>query len=409
MPDPKRPLKVFLCHASQDKPAVRELSRRLFAEGWIDPWLDEKKLLPGQDWRLEIEDAVETSDIILICLSSNSVTKEGFVQKEMKYARDMALEKPDGTIFLIPLRLDKCEIPRGLRSFQWVDYFGERELEAYSALIESLRLRHEQKLRLEETERIRREERVESQRGKESVQKMGFQAPTPESPKTEAVAAPVSASTQISAMQRFPAPGSNAEGLTWDGASLWVSDNSGVIFRLDPSGDVLDSVRSPDVTPQGLTWDGSSLWVYTTNRSLLYQVQVDGGNARTVGSFRSPGEVVGGGITQDMAWDGKHLWYANQFKVYKLDRSGERLGSFTFPKHVSGLSWDGTNLWIAYNDFPEKANLSRVDVHGEILETYILPIGVINGLAWADGCLWALGSDSVSGKPMIYKLNMPTK
>jgi len=43
MPE-SRKLRVFLCHASQDKPIVRELYQRLFAEGWIDPWLDEEKL-----------------------------------------------------------------------------------------------------------------------------------------------------------------------------------------------------------------------------------------------------------------------------------------------------------------------------------------------------------------------------
>jgi predicted Rossmann-fold nucleotide-binding protein len=146
----KRPLKVFLCHASQDKPVVRELARRLFAEGWIDPWLDEQKLLPGQDWRLKIEEAVETSDIVVICLSSKSVSKEGYIQKELRYAREMALERPDETIFLIPLRLDDCETPRGLRFYQWVDYFGERKDEAYGTLIESLKLRHEQKMKMEE-------------------------------------------------------------------------------------------------------------------------------------------------------------------------------------------------------------------------------------------------------------------
>jgi hypothetical protein len=33
--DPLRKLRVFLCHASQDKPIVRELYQRLLAEGWI--------------------------------------------------------------------------------------------------------------------------------------------------------------------------------------------------------------------------------------------------------------------------------------------------------------------------------------------------------------------------------------
>jgi formylglycine-generating enzyme required for sulfatase activity len=90
-------------------------------------------------------------------LSSNSVTKEGFVQKELRYAREIALEKLDESIFLIPLRLDNCNVPRGLRFYQWVDYFGEHKDEGYSALIESLKLRHEQKLRLEEVEQARQE------------------------------------------------------------------------------------------------------------------------------------------------------------------------------------------------------------------------------------------------------------
>jgi formylglycine-generating enzyme required for sulfatase activity len=162
MPETKRPLKVFVSYASQDKPAVRELSQRFAGEGWIDPWVDEKKLLPGQDWRTKIEEAVETSDTVIICLSSSSVGKEGFVQKELRYAREIAFEKPDETIFLIPLRLDDCIVPRGLRFYQWGDYFGEKKDDTYATLIEALKIRHEQKLKLEEEERARQEkERLE--------------------------------------------------------------------------------------------------------------------------------------------------------------------------------------------------------------------------------------------------------
>jgi hypothetical protein len=38
-----RPLRVFLCHSSNDKPAVRELYQKLRAEAWIQPWLDEEE------------------------------------------------------------------------------------------------------------------------------------------------------------------------------------------------------------------------------------------------------------------------------------------------------------------------------------------------------------------------------
>lgn len=150
-----RPLKVFLCHSSNDKPAVRELYQKLRAEAenWIDPWLDKMKILPGQNWRIVIEEAVEASDIVIICLSNHSVNKEGFVQREIRYAYDLALEKPDGVIFLIPLRLEECEVPRGMRSLQWVDYFGAEKEEQYSNLLEAMKLRHKQKMLNEEKER----------------------------------------------------------------------------------------------------------------------------------------------------------------------------------------------------------------------------------------------------------------
>jgi hypothetical protein len=48
MPENNCKLRVFLRHASRDKPIDRELYQRLLAEGWIDPWLDEEKLPEGQ-------------------------------------------------------------------------------------------------------------------------------------------------------------------------------------------------------------------------------------------------------------------------------------------------------------------------------------------------------------------------
>lgn len=144
MPTVDHKLKVFLCHASQDKPIVRDLCQRLTDEGWIDPWLDEGKLLPGEDWRASIEEAVEVADLVVICLSNNSVNKEGFVQKELRYAREISLEKPEGSIFLIPVRLDECDIPRGLRFIQWTDYFDENKEQSYGKLLEIFSKRYQQ-------------------------------------------------------------------------------------------------------------------------------------------------------------------------------------------------------------------------------------------------------------------------
>src|SRR5258705_1413753 len=117
-----RPLKVFLCHASADKPAVRKLYRYLRSKR-MDPWLDEFKLLPGQKWEEEIPKALYASDAIIVILSQNSITKEGYVQREIKFALDKALDMPDGRIFLIPARLEECEVPESLKGYQWVDLF----------------------------------------------------------------------------------------------------------------------------------------------------------------------------------------------------------------------------------------------------------------------------------------------
>ena len=153
MPTERRQLKVFLSYASQDEPAVREVYNALKLQAWIDPWLDKTKILPGQDWRLVIEKAVEQADVVIICLSSQLVNKEGFIQREIRYAYEVALEKPEATIFLIPLRLDDCDLPRGLRSFQRVDYFGTGKNTAYSNLLDALKLRYRQKLATEKNDK----------------------------------------------------------------------------------------------------------------------------------------------------------------------------------------------------------------------------------------------------------------
>ena len=80
-----------------------------------------------------------------MCVSNRSVSKEGYVQKEIRNVLDIALEKPEETIFIIPLRLDDCELPHRLRAWHYVDYFpAERRDWAFQRLLESLKLRFNQ-------------------------------------------------------------------------------------------------------------------------------------------------------------------------------------------------------------------------------------------------------------------------
>jgi serine/threonine protein kinase len=136
--EPDRSLRVFLCHSSSDKPVVRSLYHQLSTEPGIQPWLDEEDILPGQDWDREIQRAVRNSDAVIVCLSRVSVTKAGYLQKEIRFALDVADEKPEGMIFLIPARLEECEVPDRLSRRQWVDCYEDR---GYERLLRALRQR----------------------------------------------------------------------------------------------------------------------------------------------------------------------------------------------------------------------------------------------------------------------------
>jgi hypothetical protein len=136
--DPKRPLKVFLCHAHSDAAEVRALYSRLKTDG-VDAWMDKESLIPGANWELEIRKAVREADIVVVCLSKQ-FNQRGFRQKEVRLALDTAMEMPEGEIFIIPARLEECDYLESLQQYHGVDLF---EAEGYSRLMRALRLRAE--------------------------------------------------------------------------------------------------------------------------------------------------------------------------------------------------------------------------------------------------------------------------
>jgi hypothetical protein len=128
---------VFLCHCSEDKAAVREIDRALKSDGF-QPWLDEDDIFPARAWDKQIEQGLRSSHAIVVCLSRTFSRKEGYVQKELRYALDIAREKPDGAVFLIPIRLEECEILPSLADLQCIDWFKQ---DGHDKLLRTLRER----------------------------------------------------------------------------------------------------------------------------------------------------------------------------------------------------------------------------------------------------------------------------
>ena len=138
-------LRVYLCHANEDKPTIREIYKRLRGEAWILPWFDEESLLAGQDREYETSKALKTAHLIIVCLSKKSVKREGFIQKEIRNALDTSNEKLMGAIFIIPLRLDNCKMPVELKRLEPLNYFVsgsyERLLQSIKSRAKSLRVK----------------------------------------------------------------------------------------------------------------------------------------------------------------------------------------------------------------------------------------------------------------------------
>lgn len=80
-------------------------------------------------------------DVFLVCLSARSVTKRGYLNREIVTALDIADEQPEGAIFIIPVRLEPCSVPDRLSRWQWVNLYEDG---GYERLRAALRARAEQ-------------------------------------------------------------------------------------------------------------------------------------------------------------------------------------------------------------------------------------------------------------------------
>lgn len=139
----ERRLSIFLCHSSKDRAMVDQLYRRLCVEGF-EPWFANNSLLPGETWDYKIRRVIEEVDVFIICLTRGSITGDGYIEEELRFALNIAERKPVDERFIIPVRLEQCEVPARLQRWQWVDCYNEINR---NRLIRALH-RREEELRL---------------------------------------------------------------------------------------------------------------------------------------------------------------------------------------------------------------------------------------------------------------------
>jgi hypothetical protein len=130
----KKQVHVFLIHAHSDRNAVHKLHQRLRRDS-IDAWLDVANLQPGQDWQTEIRKAILTCDAVVVCLSRAFNKQHGYRHEELKLALEKASLLVD-EVFIIPARLEECDMPESLRHLHRVDLFARG---GYARLVRALK------------------------------------------------------------------------------------------------------------------------------------------------------------------------------------------------------------------------------------------------------------------------------
>lgn len=119
---------VFISHAKEDYKAAEQLYYHLLNNGY-SPWLDKKQIKAGENWDYAINKALRESTFIILLLSSISINKRGYIQKEFNLAIEYSKNMLIDDVYIIPILLDDCKIPDHLNKFQWVAINSENAME----------------------------------------------------------------------------------------------------------------------------------------------------------------------------------------------------------------------------------------------------------------------------------------
>jgi len=126
---------VFLSHSSKDKDVVRVVAERLRADGLL-VWFDEWELRPVDSIPAKIEEGLEQSRVLVLCMSVKAFGSE-WAQLEAGTFRFRDPLNKDRRF--IPLRLDEAPIKGSLAQFLYINWrSGDREQE-YAKLLEACR------------------------------------------------------------------------------------------------------------------------------------------------------------------------------------------------------------------------------------------------------------------------------
>jgi hypothetical protein len=128
---------VFLSHSSKDKVVVRPLAKRLRADG-LKVWFDEWEIKPGDSIPAKIEEGLEHSRVLVLCMTANAFGSDWVqleagtfrfrdpLNKEQAYAVMLVIRTSDGEIRWMDVSTCLKRESAGGKAVKQIVFAGER-------------------------------------------------------------------------------------------------------------------------------------------------------------------------------------------------------------------------------------------------------------------------------------------
>ncbi len=126
---------VFLSHSTKEKAVVRDVAERLRNDG-LKVWLDDWVLKPGDSIPAKIEEGLEHSRVLVLCMSANAFGSDWAQLEAGTFRFRDPLNKERR---FIPLRLDKAPIKGSLAQFLYINWLAADREQDYPKLLEACR------------------------------------------------------------------------------------------------------------------------------------------------------------------------------------------------------------------------------------------------------------------------------
>jgi hypothetical protein len=136
-----------MSYVREDSAEVDALQKAL-EEAGIPVWRDTSSLWPGENWKAKIRTAINADALVFIaCFSTNSAARQrSYQNEELMLAIDQLRQRRPDDPWLIPVRLDDCDVPdfelgagRTLGAINRADLFGPNRDQATRRVVEAVR------------------------------------------------------------------------------------------------------------------------------------------------------------------------------------------------------------------------------------------------------------------------------